>query len=104
MKYALLTLFVCLALFSCKKKEPPLPVNGSPVFKFIGTIGGDSVNYQAGVDRMYMYTGFYKDPQSLMTIKSYFAKDDCSNCEPYLSFEVKDFDVTNTDGLAGYHC
>jgi PKD repeat protein len=101
MKYAYVSLLVCLVFFSCKKKELPLPIDGNPIFKFIGTIGADSVNYQAGINRMFMYTGFYKDPQNLMTVKSYFGKDSCTNCEPYLSFEVKDFDVTNTNGLAG---
>ena len=101
MKYSIFILFIILSFTACKKKELPVPVSNSPIFKFIGSIGNDSINYQAGVNRMYMYTGFYKDSQSLLTIRSYFAKDDCTNCEPYLSFEVKDFDISQTNGLAG---
>ena len=101
MRHLLFILLISVSFFSCKKKEPPLPITGTPVFKFIGSIGNDSVNYQAGVNNMYMYTGFFKDIQNLLTVKSYFGKDNCSNCEPYLSFEIKDFDVSNTNGLAG---
>ena len=102
MKRLLFLSVLSLFLFSsCKKKTIPASVMGSPVFHFNGRIANDTVSLQAGVSHLYMYTGFYKDDQSLMTIKSYFAPDNCTACEPYLSFEVKDFDVTNTNGLAG---
>lgn len=101
MKYAIFILLTCVVFFSCKKKDPPVPVVGTPVFKFIGSVGKDTINYQAGLDHMFMYTGFFKDTQNLLTVKSYFGKDTCTNCEPYLSFEVKDFDVSNNNGLAG---
>ncbi|MBK7762148.1 MAG: hypothetical protein IPI46_02100 [Bacteroidetes bacterium] len=79
----------------------PSPVSGTPIFHFSGKIGNDSLNYQAGVDHLYMYSSFYKDAQNLISLQSYFAPDNCSNCEPYLSFEVKDFDVSISNGLAG---
>jgi len=101
MRYLFLMLLISVSLFSCRKKEPPLPITGTPIFKFIGNVGNDSVNYQAGVSNMYMYTDFYKDSQNLLTVRSYFGLDNCTNCEPYLSFEIKDFDVSNTNGLAG---
>jgi len=101
MRHYFFLILIALSFFSCTRKELPIPVNSDPVFKFIGTIGGDSIRYQGGVDHMYMYSGYFKDPQNLMTIKSYFGKDNCSNCEPYLSFEIKDFEVSSTNGLAG---
>lgn len=101
MKYSIFILLTCVVFFSCKKKDPPVPVVETPVFKFVGSVGKDTLNYQAGVDHMFLYTGFFKDTQNLLTVKSYFGKDSCTNCEPYLSFEVKDFDVSNNNGLAG---
>jgi hypothetical protein len=90
-----------LLLAACGKKEVPGSTTGQPVFMFQGTIGADTVNYQAGVNHIYMFTGFYKDTQNLVTLKSYFAPDNCTNCEPYLSFEVKDIDASNSNFLVG---
>ncbi len=86
-------------LTSCSKKEVPISNTGQPVFMFKGTIGGDTVNLEAGVNNIYMFTGFFKDSQNLVTLKSYLAKDNCNNCEPYLSFEVKDIDASNSNFL-----
>lgn len=79
----------------------PIPEVGNPVFSFIGQIGNDSIHYQAGVDHLFMYSNYYKDAQNLISLQSYFAPDNCSNCEPYLAFEVKDFDISIGSGLAG---
>lgn len=86
---------------ACRKKEMPVPSNGSTVFRFIGTINGDSVHFQAGKDNLYMYTGFFTDTQNLVTLRSYFAPDNCTNCEPYLGFEVKDAGVSSGGFLSG---
>jgi hypothetical protein len=90
-----------LLLAACGKKEVPVSTIGQPVFMFQGSIGADTVNYQAGVNHIYMFTGFFKDTQNLVTLKSYFAPDNCTNCEPYLSFEVKDIDASNSNFLVG---
>ena len=94
-------LLLILALAACKKKELPPATNGNPIFKFIGIIGKDSIDYQAGINNMYLYSNYYKDDQNLLTLQSYFGKDNCNNCEPYLSFELKDFEVSTSSGLAG---
>lgn len=100
MMKAILCMAVLLSvLSSCSKREVPSSNSGQPVFMFKGTIGGDSVNLEAGVNNIYMFTGFFKDTQNLVTLKSYLAKDNCTNCEPYLSFEVKDIDASNSNFL-----
>lgn len=98
MKRLLYLLISFFLLVGCKKKELPLPNTGDPVFLFNGIIGYDTINFQSGVNHIYMYTDFYKDNQSLTTVRGYFASDTCENCEPYLSFEVKD--AAQTSGLS----
>jgi PKD repeat protein len=92
-KYLLLML-LAICIQACKRKETPLPQTGVPVFLFSGSIGTEAVTLQAGIEHLFMYTGFLKDSQNLMTLKSYFAKDNCTGCEPYLSFELKDQSVS----------
>ncbi len=84
----------------CSKKDLPAPVNGNPVFKFNGTIGGESVDLQAGINGVYMYTDYYRDNQSLYSLKGTFAKDTCVTCEPYLSFEFKDAEASINSSLS----
>ena len=93
--YLLISFFLFVG---CKKKELPLPNTGDPVFLFNGIIGDDTLNYQSGVNHIYMYTDFYKDDQSLTTVRGYFGSDTCTNCEPFLSFEAKD--AAQTSGLS----
>lgn len=100
MKYYFLLLLFILALISCK----PTPINpgsGSPVFNFKGTIGTETLDLEAGVNHIYMFSDYFKDSQMLWTLKGYFAKDSCINCEPYLSFEVKDLQATSGSTLVG---
>ncbi len=86
---------------SCQKKEMPAAVNGNPVFLFDGTIGNDTLHYQAGANHLFLYTGFYKETSSgLLFLKSYFAPDNCTNCEPYLSIEIADHDSSSGMHLA----
>lgn len=98
MKHLLYFLISFFFLSSCKKNELPLPNMGDPVFLFSGIIGNDTINLKSGVNHIYMYTDFYKDNQSLTTVRGYFASDTCANCEPYLSFEAKD--AAQTSGLS----
>jgi hypothetical protein len=82
-------------LLGCSKKEIPSPSNGAPVFYFDGHIDGESTTLQAGVNGLYMYSDYYRDDQNLMSLKSYLAPQNCDTCEPYLSFELKDVDVSS---------
>lgn len=100
MKWYILFVLFILSLIACNK--PSNIVNGAntPVFKFNGTIGNDQINYQAGVNRLYMFSNYFKDSQNLWTLEGTFATDSCSTCEPYLSFQVKDVETTNGSTLA----
>jgi len=92
---------VCaLALSGCAKKELPQAQNGEPVFYFKGTIGQDQVDYQAGINGLYMFTDYYKDQQSLYTLRGVLAQDNCSTCEPFLSVEFKDAEESFGSSLA----
>ena len=82
-------------LLGCSKKEIPSLSNGEPVFYFDGHIDGEPTTLQAGVNGLYMYSDYYRDDQNLMSLKSYLAPKNCDTCEPYLSFEVKDVDVSS---------
>lgn len=97
MKRLLYFLLILFLIAGCKKKDLPAVVNGNPIFQFNGIIGNDTLNYQAGVNHIYMYTDFFKDNQNLTTVRGYFGSDTCTNCEPFLSFEAKD--KAQTTGL-----
>lgn len=77
-------------LSSCAKKQVPEDIYGTPVFKFEGEIGSEKIDYKAGVNGLYMYTGYYKDVQDIYTLKGVLSKELCQSCSPYLSFEFKD--------------
>ncbi|MBK8686146.1 MAG: hypothetical protein IPN26_14885 [Bacteroidetes bacterium] len=82
-------------LLGCSKKEIPSSSNGEPVFYFDGQIDGESTKLQAGVNGLYMFSDYYRDDQNLMSLKSYLAPQNCDTCEPYLSFELKDVDMSS---------
>lgn len=100
MKYYFLLLIFILTLISCHH-QPVSQGSNTPVFDFKGTIGTESVVLEAGVNHIYMFSDYFKDTQMLWTLKGYFAKDTCTNCEPYLSFEVKDIQATSGSTLVG---
>ncbi len=55
---------VCItAIFlSCHKETfPPTTTENQPLFSFNGSIGGNSLNLQAGVNNYYMYSSFAQD-------------------------------------------
>lgn len=100
MKRLLLFLSCLIFILGCKKKEIPSSTTGEPVFFFKGTIDTSDVNLIAGIDGIYMFSDYYKDTQNLITLKSIFAPQSCNTCEPYLSFELKDADISSTNGLS----
>ncbi|MEZ5047585.1 MAG: PKD domain-containing protein [Chitinophagaceae bacterium] len=101
MKTYLLSFSVFLLfLYSCSNRNTPLNTTEDPVFHFFGTIGNDSISMQAGVNNMYMYSNYFKDTQSIFTLIGYFAPANCNTCEPYLSFELKDVDTSNSSTLS----
>lgn len=100
MKRLLFILSCLIFIIGCKKKEIPSSNIGDPVFFFKGIIDTSEVNFIAGIDGIYMFSDYYKDTQNLFTLKSNFAPQSCNSCEPYLSFELKDADISSTNGLS----
>lgn len=88
-------------MWGCSKRELPANQIGEVQFMFDGTIGAEPVVYQAGVNGLYMYSGFFKDSQGLWTLKTQFAQQGCVNCDSFLSFELKDVAVSNDSTLSG---
>jgi PKD repeat protein len=85
--------FVVLGLFflACSKKQLPVPPNGNdPQFYFIGTVGNDSVHWQAGEDDFFMHTDFFLDAQKLIVLRGQLGLSNCLNCEPSLTIEFRD--------------
>lgn len=95
-----LILSMILILISCQKKELPQTEFDTPVFYFSGEIGGEKIEYKAGVNGMYMYTNYFKDVQDIFTLKGTLAQQECQTCSPYLSFELKDIIPSNHLSLA----
>lgn len=57
--YLYILLFVLGTLFACKKESlPKLPESNSPIYSVKGTIDGQEIKYEAGVNGMYMETSF----------------------------------------------
>lgn len=83
-------LLLAAALSGCSRKDLPAPQNGTPVFQFVGEIGGQAVDMQAGVNGLYMYTDFYRDAQDLYTLRGRLSRDTCATCEPFLGLELRD--------------
>jgi PKD repeat protein len=95
----ILFIFTLFFIVSCKKAKELVPTTSSPIFVFDGNIGSEKILFEAGKNNIYMFSDYYKDNQSLLSVLGYFGKDTCANCEPYLSFEFKDKDASNNTGL-----
>ena len=55
--YLPLYAFLAVALLSCKKEVVEDPqIDGTPIFKVAGTLGGEELLIQAGIDNNYMHT------------------------------------------------
>lgn len=76
---------------SCAKNQLPIPPGGnSPQFYFHGTIGNDSVLWQAGNDNLFMNTDYFIDAQKIIVLRGELAPTNCSSCEPSLSIMFRD--------------
>lgn len=58
--FTYIALFIFFSLVGCKKEPlPQLPENNNPIYKVKGIIAGEEINFNAGIDGMYMETNFY---------------------------------------------
>ena len=58
LKKIFLFAFIGTLFVTCKKELPAPTVQNQPVFSFAGTINGNNVNWQAGVNNYYMYSNY----------------------------------------------
>ena len=80
------------AIVSCKKNYPATPPPPVPEFTFSGTIGGDSVTLQAGVNNYYMFTSDSLDANGVYDFTGEFRDKNCSsNCPRSLKISIKDY-------------
>ena len=61
----LIYIIIVFLVFSCKKKEDPTIIIGSPVFTFSGVIDDENINFFAGEEDVYMYSNFEKDKEGV---------------------------------------
>ena len=101
--------FFCLIIGSCKKQDPQLPPNNTPVFYFNGTVNAAPVNIQAGYND-YMYSSYALDANGVYDFTGELKGYGCtSNCPNSLKIYVKDYrkystGATNIDSslVTGY--
>jgi len=91
MKRTLLTGFIIflVSFIGCKKNDSKPEDPGYPVFSINGTINGNYVFIQAGVDDYYMYSSCTTDTASLHSFIGTLKKANCSNC-PQFSIKLND--------------
>ncbi len=66
LKNTILIVSTGMVFVTCKKEEiSPSSVQGGPAFSFSGTIGGNSLSMQAGVNNYYMYSSYTHDTNNI---------------------------------------
>ncbi|HYV95388.1 MAG TPA: PKD domain-containing protein [Chitinophagales bacterium] len=87
-------LFLCGAITTtgCHKNYPSTPPPPIPEFTFSGTINGDSMSLQAGVNDYYMFTSYSLDGNGVYDFTGEFRDKNCSsNCPNSLKIDFKDY-------------
>ncbi|GAB4207296.1 MAG: hypothetical protein Fur0023_18000 [Bacteroidia bacterium] len=84
----------------CKKKnvDEPIPniTNENVVFYFDGTISGNPVKWQAGIDNYYMFSDIqYETTLSTYLFIGEFKKNNCSPCLNTLKIKISDDTILN---------
>ncbi|MCC5916860.1 MAG: PKD domain-containing protein [Cryomorphaceae bacterium] len=89
---------------SCAKNEIPENWEGDPVFVFDGTIGGESVVYQAGIDGYGMHTHYIRDTSNIWAMRGILGPENCpEGCTGSLEVRLYDpqiFPNVNADRSA----
>ncbi|MFH1005094.1 MAG: PKD domain-containing protein [Bacteroidota bacterium] len=89
----ILCLFALLLISSCKKEYPPTSSNGNPVFYFNGTINGNPVNIQAGINNYYMYSSFNQDSTGLYVFSGDLKQSNYTSNNK-IQFQINDFQTS----------
>ncbi len=79
------------AVVSCKK-DYPAPSSSEPEFTFKGTVDGNAVNLQSGVNSYYMFTFYSLDGNGAYDFAGELKDKNCSsNCANSLKISIKDY-------------
>ena len=90
-----LFLLLIFLIASCKKNEDPIPVVEQPVFKATGTINGQPLNIQAGVDDYIMYSDYTFDSNaSVFEFNGSLRKFNCASCANSLNIKIRNYKQT----------
>ncbi len=91
-KFVFLLVVSLTVLFSCKKKEFPQSIKEDPVFYMKAEIDGEQVEWKAGENEYYMYSGFYQDTNNLYHFSAELKKKVCSSasCPNSVVIEISD--------------
>ena len=87
--------FVISILHSCKKKDLPEAVDGSPVFMVESKVNGSAVDITAGKDQYYMFTSHSIDGLGINVLKGTLRSQVCENCNHEFSISYRDSDYRN---------
>ena len=81
-KLIFLTLCIAGLALSCKKKDYPEPaVLNSPQFSFTGTVGGQAVTIEAGVNDYYMNTSYTQNANQVYEFIGNLKQTSCASCK-----------------------
>ncbi|MEP7169990.1 MAG: PKD domain-containing protein, partial [Bacteroidota bacterium] len=90
-----LILFIILFLASCKKNDDPVPVLEQPVFKVTGTVNGQPLNIQAGVNDYIMFTDYtFDNVSSVFEFNGSLRKYNCASCSNSLNVKIRNYAQT----------
>jgi len=99
-KLHLIILLVPIVFFSCKKKEFPEPIKEEPVFFMKASIDGQPLEFTAGENDYYMYSGFYQDSSLVYHFTSELKNKNCSNavCPGSIKISMSDDKASHAGG------
>jgi PKD repeat protein len=90
-----------LVLASCKKKEYPETITGSPEFYVKANIDGQPIMLQAGAFDYYMYSNYEQDADGIYSFVADIKQKNCSgNCPNSLKIEVYDDQMSALGGAS----
>lgn len=85
-------LLIVPLLHSCRKDDPAVPANGTPVFHATGRLDSTSFNLEAGVNDYYMYSSYSSDAQDVYEFKGELKKQNCASpCPNSLTLRIRDY-------------
>lgn len=93
-------IFLLGTIVSCKTLEDPVIIVEDPVFKITGTVNGQPLEIQAGVNEYKMETDYVFDENaSVFDFKGSLQQVNCTTCLPSLHISLRNYKHTDSDLL-----